>query len=71
MKGVNELAASSHKTAACTCDIINYEPAVNTVNRRNIFACTFNYIVPIYNLEINRFQRFLNVFHYNIAALSY
>ena len=38
MKGVDELAASSHKTAACTCDIISYVPTINIVNRRDVFV---------------------------------
>ena len=29
-----------HETATCTCDIISNVPAVNTINRHGIFACT-------------------------------
>ena len=50
-KGVNEHAATSHKTADCTCDIISYVPTVNTVNRRDIYACTLLHYQLIYNLD--------------------
>ena len=41
MKDVDELAALSHKEAACTHDIINYAPTINT------------YCYLIYNLKVN------------------
>ena len=42
-KGVDELAALSHKTAACTCDIISYVPTINTIITGALsllFVCT-------------------------------
>ena len=41
MKGVNELVALSHKTAACTCDIISYAPIINSVNRCDVYFMYF------------------------------
>ena len=42
-KGVDECVALSQKTAACTPNVISYPPAINVVNRCNVFdvfACT-------------------------------
>ena len=41
VKGVDELVASSHKTAICICDIIGYVPAINIVNRHDVFCVYF------------------------------
>ena len=38
MKGVDKLVASSHKTAACTHDIISYASTVNAVSRRDVLS---------------------------------
>ena len=43
-KGVDELTPLSHKTAACTYDIISYAPAVNTVNRCDVMNNLDKYI---------------------------
>ena len=45
-KSVDQLAASSHKTAVCT----RYVPAINiVVNRHDVFACTYivNFIMHV------------------------
>ena len=47
-KGVDELAALSHKTAACTHDIISHATSVNSVNRHDVFC---NRYVQLYNLN--------------------
>ena len=45
LKRVNKLAPfcllCHTKTAICTHNIISNPPAVNTINRHNVFTCTF------------------------------
>ena len=46
-KGVVELMALSHKTAACTlCDINSYAPTINII----VFACTLLHC-QLHNLD--------------------
>ena len=45
MKGVDKIAPLSHKTAAYTNDITSYVPAINIVNRHDVFLRVLYYIV--------------------------
>ena len=67
-QSVDELVPLSHKTAACTHDIISYAPGIYTVNRHDVFACTSLYHELHSTCQYITY-RLLNVFCYTTPAL--